>query len=139
MALYRANNLEFAGVNNQAPIADLQTRQRGVALDYDHLDEFGKPKVVFSWNRNIHAQDFGTKGNTVAPVYQESVSSTDSLRISAAQHMTKAYKDGMEYIRAEEDHRKKQKYVDLITPGRSAKVHWEIIVVLMKHLECVII
>ncbi|KAI9103363.1 hypothetical protein DFS34DRAFT_671750 [Phlyctochytrium arcticum] len=122
MALYRANNLEFAGVNNQAPIANLQTRQRGVALDYNHLDDFGKPKVVYSWNRNIHAEDFGTKGNTVAPVYQESVSSTDSLRISAAQHMTKAYKDGMEYIRAEEDYRKKQKYIDSITPGRSANV-----------------
>ncbi|KAI9103785.1 hypothetical protein DFS34DRAFT_667947 [Phlyctochytrium arcticum] len=32
--------------------------------------------------------------------------------------MTKAYRDGMDYIKAEEDYRQKEKYLDSITPSR---------------------
>ncbi|KAI8999648.1 hypothetical protein BC832DRAFT_541739 [Gaertneriomyces semiglobifer] len=119
MSTYRANALEFAGINRTQSIANVQKHQVGYAVDYDKLDEFGKPSVVFAWNRNIHGTDLATKKNYVAPEQVSSISSKEALRISAAKHLTQAYKDGLEYVQAEKDYRAKQEYLDRITPGRS--------------------
>ncbi|KAI8995112.1 hypothetical protein BC832DRAFT_543012 [Gaertneriomyces semiglobifer] len=118
MATYTANVLEFAGVNQQAPVANIQRHQIGYAVDFDHLDESGKPSVVFSWNRNIHAKDLATKKNYVEPEHITPIPSAETLRLSQAKHLTKAYKDGLDYIRAEKDYREKQEFLDRITPGR---------------------
>ncbi|KAI8999149.1 hypothetical protein BC832DRAFT_541983 [Gaertneriomyces semiglobifer] len=119
MSTYRANALEFAGINRTQSIANVQKHQVGYAVDYGKLDEFGKPSVVFAWNRNIHGTDLATKKNYVAPEQVSSISSKEALQISTAKHLTQAYKDGLEYVEAEKDYRAKQEYLDRITPGRS--------------------
>ncbi|KAI9008255.1 hypothetical protein BC832DRAFT_539129 [Gaertneriomyces semiglobifer] len=103
--LYRANALEFAGINQPAGVPNVQKQLMGHAVDFDNLDEMGKPSIVYSWNRNIHMKDFATKQNYVEPVYEPWLSSKEVLRISEAQHLTKAYKDGLDYIKAEKDYR----------------------------------
>ncbi|KAI8999861.1 hypothetical protein BC832DRAFT_541666 [Gaertneriomyces semiglobifer] len=119
MSTYRANALEFAGINRTQSIANVQKRQVGYAVDYDKLDEFGKPSVVFARNRNIHGTNLATKKNYVAPEQVSSISSKEALQISAAKHLTQAYKDGLEYVQAEKDYRVEQEYLDRNTPGRS--------------------
>ncbi|TPX56702.1 hypothetical protein SpCBS45565_g08370 [Spizellomyces sp. 'palustris'] len=115
MAYYRANYLSDTYAISP-PIPNLQKKQVGVALDYSKIDDLGRPKVVYSWNRNIHNKDLATRTNYIEPKYEPRLSSSDVLKISAAQQTTKAYKDGLEYVKAEEDYRKKQKYLDSITP-----------------------
>ncbi|KNC97202.1 uncharacterized protein SPPG_07588 [Spizellomyces punctatus DAOM BR117] len=117
MAYYRANYLSDTYAVSP-PIPNLQKRQVGVALDYSKVDDLGRPQVVYSWNRLIHQKDLATKTNYVEPKYEPRLSSSDVLKLSAAQQTTKAYKDGLEYVKAEEDYRKKQKYLDSITPSR---------------------
>ncbi|KNC99708.1 uncharacterized protein SPPG_05089 [Spizellomyces punctatus DAOM BR117] len=117
MAYYRANYLSDTYAISP-PIPNLQKRQVGVALDYSKVDDLGRAKVVYSWNRNIHDKDLATKENYTEPKYEPRLSSSDVLKISAAQQTTQAYKDGLEYVKAEEDYRKKQKYLDSITPSR---------------------
>ncbi|KAI8818846.1 uncharacterized protein EV422DRAFT_508000 [Fimicolochytrium jonesii] len=102
-------------------IPNLQRHQIGRALDYNNLDENGRPDVIYSWNRNIHDKDLATKTHYVKPVYEERVSSAEILRLSAKQHYTQAYKDGLEYIKAEKDYRAKERYLDSITPSRRNK------------------
>ncbi|KNC95839.1 uncharacterized protein SPPG_08706 [Spizellomyces punctatus DAOM BR117] len=117
MAYYRANYLSDTYAISP-PIPNLQKRQVGVALDYSKVDDLGRPQVVYSWNRLIHQKDLATKTNYVEPKYEPRLSSSDVLKLSAAQYTTKAYKDGLEYVKAEEDYHKKQKYLDSITPSR---------------------
>ncbi|KND03133.1 uncharacterized protein SPPG_08998 [Spizellomyces punctatus DAOM BR117] len=117
MAYYRANYLSDTYAISP-PIPNLQKRQVGVALDYSKIDILGRPQVVYSWNRNVHEKDLATKTNYAAPKYEPRLSSSDVLKLSAAQRTTKAYRDGLEYVKAEEDYRKKQKYLDSITPSR---------------------
>ncbi|KNC96060.1 uncharacterized protein SPPG_09539 [Spizellomyces punctatus DAOM BR117] len=117
MAYYRANYLSDTYAISP-PIPNLQKRQVGVALDYSKIDILGRPQVVYSWNRNVHEKDLATKTNYAAPKYEPRLSSSDVLKFSAAQRTTKAYRDGLEYVKAEEDYRKKQKYLDSITPSR---------------------
>lgn len=118
MALYRDNSLEFQGINASRGIPNLQRHQIGRALDYTDLDENGHPNVVYSFNRNIHEKDLATKTHYVKPVHQTPVSSAEILRLSAKEHYTQAYKDGLEYIKAEKDYRAKERYLDSITPSR---------------------
>ena len=118
MALYRANYLSDAGINRSPPIPNLQKKQVGVALDYSHIDEFGRPRTVYSWNRNIHDKDFATDGKYATPQYEPRVSGGDLLKLSAAQQQTKAYKDALEFIKAEQDYRAKERYLDRVTPSR---------------------
>ncbi|KAI9097106.1 hypothetical protein DFS34DRAFT_622533 [Phlyctochytrium arcticum] len=119
--LYRANYLEFQGLNQSKGIPNLQRHQIGRAVDYNRLDEYGQPDVVYSWNRNIHAKDLATKNNYVEPVHEQQISSADILRLSAKKHYTQAYKDGLEYIKAEKDYRAKERYLDSITPSKRIK------------------
>ncbi|KAI8904912.1 hypothetical protein DFJ77DRAFT_443827 [Powellomyces hirtus] len=118
MAFYRANYLEFQGINQSKGVPNVQRHQIGQALDYTDLDEYDRPNVTYSWNRNIHDKDMATKRNYVAPVHHKQASSADTMRMSAAEHTTKAYKDGQEYIKAERDFRAKERYLDSITPSR---------------------
>ncbi|DAC81692.1 hypothetical protein PhCBS80983_g06218 [Powellomyces hirtus] len=118
MAFYRANYLEFQGINQSKGVPNVQRHQIGQALDYSDLDEYGRPNVTYSWNRNIHDKDMATKKNYVAPVHEKQVSSAEVMRMSAGEHHTKAYKDGQEYVKAERDFRAKERYLDSITPSR---------------------
>ncbi|KAI8906170.1 hypothetical protein DFJ77DRAFT_514465 [Powellomyces hirtus] len=118
MAFYRANYLEFQGINQSKGVPNVQRHQIGQALDYNDLDEYGRPNVTYSWNRNIHDKDMATKKNYVAPVREKQVSSAEVMRMSAGEHHTKAYKDGQEYVKAERDFRAKERYLDSITPSR---------------------
>ncbi|KAJ3010144.1 hypothetical protein HKX48_007566 [Thoreauomyces humboldtii] len=47
----------------------------------------------------------------------------DVLKLSATPHYTKAYKDGLEYLKAEKDNRAKERYLDGVTPGRNKTVN----------------
>ncbi|KAI9004206.1 hypothetical protein BC832DRAFT_592897 [Gaertneriomyces semiglobifer] len=117
-APYRANILSQNGINNQCPVANVQRKQMGFAVDYDQIDEYGQPKVVYSWNRNIHDKDNATKKAT-AELYQPGqLTSKEELRMSEKRHYTKAYKDALEFIRAEEDYRAQERYLDKVTPSR---------------------
>ncbi|TPX52865.1 hypothetical protein PhCBS80983_g06430 [Powellomyces hirtus] len=118
MAFYRANYLEFQGINQSKGVHNVQRHQIGQALDYSDLDEYGRPNVTYSWNRNIHDKDMATKKNYVAPVHETQVLSAEVMRMSAGEHHTKAYKDGQEYVKAERDFRAKERYLDSITPSR---------------------
>ncbi|KAI8903430.1 hypothetical protein DFJ77DRAFT_444267 [Powellomyces hirtus] len=118
MAFYRANYLEFQGINQSKGVPNVQRHQIGQALDYNDLDEYGRPNVTYSWNRNIHDKDMATKKNYTAPVREKQVSSAEVMRMSAGEHHTKAYKDGQEYVKAERDFRAKERYLDSITPSR---------------------
>ncbi|KAI8996200.1 hypothetical protein BC832DRAFT_595552 [Gaertneriomyces semiglobifer] len=90
----------------------------GFAVDYDQIDEYGQPKVVYSWNRNIHGKDNATKKAT-AELYQPGqLTNKEELRMSEKRHYTKAYKDALEFIRAEEDYRAQERYLDKVTPSR---------------------
>ncbi|TPX53457.1 hypothetical protein PhCBS80983_g06277 [Powellomyces hirtus] len=59
-----------------------------------------------------------TKKNYTAPVHEKHLLSAEVMRMSAGEHHTKAYKDGQEYVKAKQDFRAKERYLDSITPSR---------------------
>ncbi|KAI8994297.1 hypothetical protein BC832DRAFT_596369 [Gaertneriomyces semiglobifer] len=82
------------------------------------IDEYGQPKIVYSWNRNIHGKDNATKKATAELYQPQQLTSKEELRMSEKRHYTKAYKDALEFIRAEEDYRAQERYLDKVTPSR---------------------
>ncbi|KAI9101985.1 hypothetical protein DFS34DRAFT_684064 [Phlyctochytrium arcticum] len=122
-APYRANALE-RDLNLPQGTPNLQRRQTGFAHDYGHLDIYGRPDTVYSWNRNIHRKDLATRKPRgsyaeVTRLPRQPSISKGRLDIIRAPTYSKAYKDGLEYIKAEEDYRERQRYLDKITPTRS--------------------
>ncbi|KAJ3008906.1 hypothetical protein HKX48_008272 [Thoreauomyces humboldtii] len=114
MATYRANYLEAQGINSPGPVPAFQQHQVGVVTDPSHIDAFGRPKVLFGLNRITHQRI--RDGHL--PPRQEQMSSADILRLLAKERTTQAYRDGLEYVRAEKDFAKKEAYLYSITPSR---------------------
>ncbi|KAI8823196.1 uncharacterized protein EV422DRAFT_505209 [Fimicolochytrium jonesii] len=117
-AIYRANYQEAQGVNRPKSIAYLRRQQIGQALDYGHLDAYGRPNVKYAWNRNIHQRDLATKQNYVDPKHETVISSVEELKLNAAKLQTRAYKDAMEFLKAEKGFRERELFLDRITPSR---------------------
>ncbi|KAI9088874.1 hypothetical protein DFS34DRAFT_639740 [Phlyctochytrium arcticum] len=116
---YRANALE-RDLNLPQGIPNLQVRQVGYALDYEHLDIYGRPKMTYAWNRNVHAKDLATRkpSGNLTPPYTPPAVSKEPLRVLPKPNRTKAYRDAEEFLKAEEDFREKQRFRNQITPAR---------------------
>lgn len=123
MALYRANFIEALGLFVPDPTANVQRGEMGFAVDVGRVDpESGQSHVVYSWNRNIHRKDLATqKPGKTLPQRRGPDASDWALKTSTQPFYTKAYKDGLEYVKAEDDYRSHQKYLDSITPSRSRR------------------
>lgn len=126
MAAYRANPFEYInhGINKPPAIANVQQIQAGHALSQTKVDSLGRPRVVSAFNRNIHRVDFATRKPPPGQSFMRALNpvgdqaSVVPTRYLAAPIFTKAYKDGIEYLKAEKDYRAREKRLDEITPSR---------------------
>lgn len=116
MAYYRANPLEYQGINQQPPVYN-RPKWTGYAVSQTELDQFGRPKIVATYNRQTH-QRTDVKGGLKPLNEERPLAPTDVQKFIPAPIRSKAYKDGQEFLQAEKDFRAKELYLDSITPSR---------------------